>query len=117
MNKRKWNILVIKKSRNTSPSTRSISSTGLSTRRRITLTLPWRARDGPEMKSLKVSTLGLQIFDGGGMAAMTGRFYIFATALRVLKERPAGSEDPLADLLEMRRRLAFTWEGLGEWEG
>ncbi len=77
--------------------------------------LLWRARDGPELRSLRVSTPGLQIFDGGGMAAMTGCLHIFVAALRVARERPVGSNDPLPDLLETRRRLAFMWEGLGEW--
>ena len=50
------------------------------------------------------------------MTALTGCFYIFVAALRVLRERPVGSDDPLPDLLETRRRLAFMWEGLGEWQ-
>ena len=77
----------------------------------------WRTRDGPELRSMKVSKLGLQILHGGGMTAMCGCYYVFVAALRVLRERPAASDAILPDLLELRRRLAWMWEGLGEWQG
>ena len=77
----------------------------------------WRTRDGPELRSMKVSKLGLQILHGGGMTAMYGCYYVFVAALRVLRERPAASDAILPDLLELRRRLAWMWEGLGEWQG
>ena len=91
---------------------------------KIFRTLLHKQEEAPELlstrirlRSMRIHVLGLQILDGGGMTALTGCFYIFVVALRILRERPAGSDAPLADPVEMRRRLSWMWEGLGEWEG
>ena len=77
----------------------------------------WRTRDGPELRSMKVATRGLQIFHDGGMAALVGCFYIFVAALRLrLQQRDKHDIDSLRiKVLGMRTALNYMWEGIGEW--